>query len=182
MPLQIPTEEFEKLRRIIAARPSGASVRELLGHAELEFPKRTLQRRLDQLVSEKRLEPKGEGRARRYRVPEQQAFTSPYMFREEPAVYKIRHEWLSPEAMEIRALIQRPLAQREPVNYQGSLLNDYQPNKTFYLPKNLRKELGEIGQVGMSNFPAGTYLRQVMDRLLIDLSASSAKSVGKTGG
>ena len=66
MPYQIPNQEFEKLLRIIAGRNLGASVKELLTNPELKFPKRTLQRRLDQLVSEQKLEAKGQGRARRY--------------------------------------------------------------------------------------------------------------------
>ena len=138
MPLQIPAQEFEKLRRIIAARSSGASVKELLEISELGFPKRTLQRRLDQLVSEKRLEPRGEGRARRYVVPKEEPFYSSSVVREDPPAFKVRHDWLSAEALEIRTIIQLPLAQRNPVNYQGSFLEIYRPNKTFYLPEDLR--------------------------------------------
>ncbi|MBC7980656.1 MAG: Fic family protein, partial [Armatimonadetes bacterium] len=90
--------------------------------------------------------------------------------REDAAVYRTRHGWLSPAALEIRGTIQLPVSQRNPVGYQGSFLDAYHPNKTFYLPESLRKELEDIGQVGLSALPAGTYLRQVMDRLLIDLS------------
>ena len=180
MPLQIPDQEFTELLRIIAARPSGASVKELMENSEIGFPKRTLQRRLDQLVSEKRLEPQGEGRARRYRVAEQPVFPNSPVVREDPPIFRVRHDWLSQEALDIRAIIQRPLAQRGPVGYQGSFLEAYQPNRTFYLPENLRKELAEIGQVGMGDLPAGTYFRQVMDRLLIDLSWNSSRLEGNT--
>ncbi|MEO5917566.1 MAG: Fic family protein [Luteolibacter sp.] len=180
MPLQIPTKEFDNLLRIIAGKASGASVKELLAEPALGFPKRTLQRRLDQLVSERRLKPAGKGRARRYLAPEEEPLPRTLVVREDTPVYKTRHEWLSPEALEIRAIIQRPLAQRNPVNYQGSFLEAYQPNKTYYLPEGLRKELAEIGQVGMSDLPAGTYFRQVMDRLLIDLSWNSSRLEGNT--
>ncbi|MES2921236.1 MAG: Fic family protein [Verrucomicrobiota bacterium] len=181
VPLQIPVQEFDDLLRIIAARVYGASVKELLENTELGFPKRTLQRRLDQLVSEKRLEAQGQGRARRYIAPRQNHFPmTASVVREDPPVYKIRHDWLSPEALEIRGIIQLPLTQRTPVNYQGSFLDGYRPNKTFYLPESLRRELGEIGQVGMSELPAGTYFRQVMDRLLIDLSWNSSRLEGNT--
>ncbi len=180
MPLQIPAQEFEKLRRIIAARAYGASVKELLEISELGFPKRTLQRRLDQLVSDKRLEPRGEGRARRYIVPKEEPLPTSFVVREDPPAFKIRHDWLSTQALDIRTIIQLPLAQRTPVNYQGSFLDSYRPNRTFYLPENLRKELGEIGQVGMGDLPAGTYFRQVMDRLLIDLSWNSSRLEGNT--
>ena len=186
MPLQIPAQEFDKLLRIIASRGAGASVKELLELTELGFPKRTLQRRLDQLVMEKRLVPKGEGRARRYLVARKEELPgseySPMgsVVREEPPVYKSRHDWLSAEALEIRAVIQLPASQRTPVGYQGAFLEAYQPNQTFFLPEDLRKELREIGQVGMGELPAGTYLRQVMDRLLIDLSWNSSRLEGNT--
>jgi len=180
VPLQIPAQEFDKLRRIIAARAYGASVKELLELPELRFPKRTLQRRLDQLVSEKQLEPRGEGRARRYVVPKEKPFPVSSVVREDPPAFKVKHDWLTTEALDIRAIIQLPLAQRTPVNYRGLFLDAYQPNRTFYLPENLRKELGEIGQVGMGELPAGTYFRQVMDRLLIDLSWNSSRLEGNT--
>lgn len=180
MPLQVPTQELDHLLRIIAARMNGASVKELLENNELEYPKRTLQRRLDQLVSENRLEPQGQGRARRYVSPHYDSFPMTSMVREEPPVYKIRHDWLSPEALDIRGIIQRPLTQRVPVNYQGSFIDKYRPNKTFYLPESLRNELRDLGQVGMNELPAGTYFRQVMDRLLIDLSWNSSRLEGNT--
>ena len=177
MPLQIPEQEFTDLLRIIAAKRSGASVKELL---EVGFPKRTLQRRLDQLVSERRLVPQGKGRARRYLVAIEEPLPFSSVVREEPAHYPARHDWLSPAAMEIRGIIQLPLAQRTPVNYQGSFLDAYRPNVTFYLPEILRREFAEIGQVGMGDLPAGTYFRQVMDRLLIDLSWNSSRLEGNT--
>jgi hypothetical protein len=57
---------------------------------------------------------------------------------------------------------------------------DYEPNITFYLPASLRRNLAEIGYVGMSELPAGTYLRQLMNRLLIDLSWNSSRLEGNT--
>jgi Fic family protein len=180
VPLQIPDLEFERLHRIIAARPSGASVKELLASPELGFPKRTLQRRLDQLVSDKRLEPRGQGRARRYLARIQENASMSSMLREEPTVYSTRLDWLSSAALDIRRVIQLPVSQRTPVGYQGSFLDAYRPNKTFYLPENLRVELENLGQVGLSALPAGTYLRQVMDRLLIDLSWNSSRLEGNT--
>ncbi len=180
MPLQIPAQELDHLQRIIRARPLGASLKELLAIPELGFPKRTLQRRLDQLVSADRLAPKGQGRARRYLAREQDHFPMTSRVREEPPVYKTRNDWLSPPAREIRAVIQLPVSERMPVGYQGAFLDAYQPNRTFYLPEILRKELEDIGQVGLSALPAGTYMRQVMDRLLIDLSWNSSRLEGNT--
>ncbi|NQX01060.1 Fic family protein [bacterium] len=180
VPLQIPEHEFAQLYRIIATRPSGASVKELLANSELIFPKRTLQRRLDHLVSQRRLEPRGQGRGRRYHAADYDPYPMSSVVREEPPVYRPRHDWLSPEAQEIRALVELPVSQRRPVGYQGSFLDAYRPNETYYLPESLRHELEHTGQVGLSALPAGTYLRQVMDRLLIDLSWNSSRLEGNT--
>jgi hypothetical protein len=158
-------------------------VKELLALPSLEFPKRTLQRRLDQLVSQGDLQPVGEGRSRRY-VSTVKRFVpdsvSSGMVREEPPAYGGGHEWLSAESLQLRTALQLPLSRRKPVGYQGKFLDAYEPNVTCYLSGKLRDELEEIGQVGLGELPAGTYLRQVMDRLLIDLSWNSSRLEGNT--
>jgi hypothetical protein len=182
MPLQVPAEELSAVRQIIRRFPNGASVGELLALPEIHFPKRTLQRRLDQLVSEGRLTPKGEGRARRYLIREIYAPAEldppSAVVREEPR--DLEPEWLSPEARAVRKVMSRPVNQRTPVAYNGHFLDAYEPNRTFYLPAALRDELKALGQVGLEELPAGTYLRRVMDRLLVDLSWNSSRLEGNT--
>jgi Fic/DOC family len=191
MPLQVPAEELRKLVRIIQASFQGCSVGELLELPDLNIKKRTLQRRLDQLVSEGRILSRGEGRGRRYigtgtapppqarvwsaTVQEDERFRGS-LLREEPG----DHSWLSDEARNIRAVVEQPRAKRTPVGYQGAFLDAYLPNRTFYLPEAMRKQLAEMGQVGLTDLPAGTYVRQVLDRLLIDLSWNSSRLEGNT--
>ncbi|RYD20783.1 MAG: Fic family protein [Verrucomicrobiaceae bacterium] len=176
----LPQREEDHILEVISRFPGGASVADLLPAFSATFSKRTLQRRLDHLVSERSISPKGEGRARRYVL----AYRSPVV--SEPAPEYPRrgatsaHEWLSGEGAELRTAIQLPLARRMPVGYNSGFLTSYQPNKTAYLPESLRRELETIGQVGLSNLPAGTYLRQVLDRLLIDLSWNSSRLEGNT--
>lgn len=182
MPLQVPAEDFSALLRIIGRFSNGASVGELMALPEVPFPKRTLQRRLDQLVGKGCLSPKGEGRARRYLVrevyaPAEQDPTSAVV-REEPR--EADPEWLSTEARAVRKAMSRPVNQRTPVAYNGHFLDAYEPNRTFYLPAALRGELRALGQVGLEELPAGTYLRRVMDRLLVDLSWNSSRLEGNT--
>ena len=190
MPLKIPAQEFQNLGTLIMSRDGGASVKELLALPTLGHSKRTLQRRLDLLVSTGVLEAGGEGRARRY-FSVKKKFTyhmmkdaflnsEPMFVGEEPPVYNARNQWLSIEAKAISRTIRLPLSERTPVGYKGAFLGVYQPNETFYLPAALRQELEGIGQVGLGELPAGTYLRQVMDRLLIDLSWNSSRLEGNT--
>jgi Fic/DOC family len=187
MPIQITETEYQSLLQRIASRPDGASVKELLADPAVTSPKRTLQRRLDHLLSEKLIVPVGEGRARRYRVPARLSYRTalggtppPIMLREDPPELPVVREWLSYEAREIRALIQAPLSERVPVGYQSGFLHAYQPNVTFYLPLPLRQELEDLGQLGLGELPAGTYIRQVMGRILIDLSWNSSRLEGNT--
>jgi Fic family protein len=157
----------------------------------LAIKKRTLQRRLDQLVGEGKILSRGEGRGRRYLRTESMPQPSRWsrdtapgeddrfrgnLLREEPG----DHAWLSDEARNIRAVVEQPRARRTPVGYQEAFLDAYLPNRTFYLPETLRKQLAEMGQVGLTDLPAGTYVRQVLDRLLIDLSWNSSRLEGNT--
>ena len=185
MPKESLSHEQETLLRIIRLRALGASVKELLASPHLNLPKRTLQRRLDQLVHEGQLKPVGEGRARRYVANAsegyQEDFSEPTaVVREEEPSVAPGSSWLSPEGRRLSLEIRQPLVSRQPVGYQGSFLDVYQPNVTRYLSEPVRSELARIGEVGMMDLPAGTYLRQVMDRLLIDLSWNSSRLEGNT--
>jgi hypothetical protein len=53
MPKLIATDELDALLRAIAGFPNGASVEEIRSAPAIELPKRTLQRRLAQLLSGK---------------------------------------------------------------------------------------------------------------------------------
>lgn len=191
MPQQVPAKELGQLVRIIRASPDGQSVGELLALPDLGIKKRTLQRRLDQLAREGKIRAQGEGRGRRYvaspnmPVPHVSRWSLPpdendrfrgSVLREEPG----DHAWLSDEARNVRAVVEQPRAKRTPVGYQGAFLDAYLPNRTFYLPEALRKQLAEMGQVGLTDLPARTYVRQVLDRLLIDLSWNSSRLEGNT--
>jgi len=93
---------------------------------------------------EQRLVKAGRGRALRYLLP----VVSP-VTKDKTLAPTVDQDWLSPTAVEIRNVIQRPVARRTPVG-QGAFLDAYKANETFYLPTNLRRELAEIGQVGQS--------------------------------
>jgi len=87
---------------------------------------------------------------------------------------------LSPEAESIRKRLAEPLGLREPVSYQRSFLDAYRPNETFYLPGSLRERLMVAGGPIEPGHPAGTYARQVLEYLLVDLSWASSNMEGNT--
>ena len=69
---------------------------------------------------------------------------------------------------------------RTPVGYHRTFLDSYRPNETYYLSKDIRDELLSQGQAVSTNEPAGTYARQLANRLLIDLSWNSSRLEGNT--
>jgi hypothetical protein len=178
MPLKISVQELDHVFQKVGAHASGASVGRLLQDPGLGIKKRTLQRRLDHLVAQGRLQPQGEGRGRRYVVVldhEWEPDVGRSVLREDPHGLV-----LSPESIHLRALVEQPLSRRRPVGYTRSFLGGYIPNKTAYLPETVRKRLQALGRSSAQNVPAGTYLRQVLHRLLIDLSWNSSRLEGNT--
>jgi len=100
-----------------------------------------------------------------------------YPRREYPVV---DHARLSPMAVSLQAAIRQPISQRTPVGYRREFLDAYRPNQTFYLPEETRAHLKAIGQPQIVERKAGTYARQLLERLLIDLSYNSSRLEGNT--
>lgn len=72
------------------------------------------------------------------------------------------------------------MADRAPVGYQREFLDGYTPGDTQYLMESLRRHLRELGRTADDQRPAGTYARDILNRLLIDLSWSSSRLEGNT--
>lgn len=86
----------------------------------------------------------------------------------------------SPAGQQQLQQIRQPLFKRPPVGYQREWLLAYQPNQTFYLPSQQRELLRQQGAQTLADAPAGTYARQIYQRLLIDLSFNSSRLEGNT--
>jgi hypothetical protein len=87
---------------------------------------------------------------------------------------------VSPQGASIRDHVRQALMRRRPVGYQREWLDAYQPGVTFYLGESLRGQLHEMGRTPASERPAGTYARDILGRLLVDLSWASSKLEGNT--
>ena len=160
----------EDLKKSINASENGLALSALVG----EFPdtsRRTLQRHLKNLVDQQQIEASGKGRARIYRgISKATASTSDNTI----------DAMFSADSAEILRYINQPITERTPVGYQFEFLEEYQPNKTHYLSKPLRKRLWEMGKTDPKDAPAGTYTREILNRLLIDLSWASSQLEGNT--
>lgn len=85
---------------------------------------------------------------------------------------------LSSKAKLSRKLLHRPRAFRPPVAYDPGFLEAYTPGSDWYLPIELRTRLSVLGTTAYANQAAGTYARDIMQRLIIDLSWGSSRLEG----
>ncbi|MDO8543394.1 MAG: Fic family protein [Opitutaceae bacterium] len=181
----ISDEQLDTVLRAVRRHPGGASIDDILAAVRPVVPRRTLQRWLAVLVGQRRIVPEGATRSRRYRAAEavptlpagRGARADPPPTAAGKDLDPIR---LSAAAKEIKRRVTRPLTQRQPVGYKLSFLDGYRPNVSAYLPPALRKKLAALGRTTGETLPAGTHLRKVLDRLLIDLSWNSSRLEGNT--
>lgn len=157
----------------VARSPDGLGI-EALQRVFPDVARRTLQRHLALLTSNGKLLPVGRARARVYTSGTAEGRRVAEAGYAAPAIP------LSSEGDEVRALVRRPIEQRMPEGYARSFLADYVPNRTAYLSGPLRERLQRMGRSPVVDRYAGTYARQVLNRLLIDLSWSSSRLEGNT--
>src|SRR6266850_403135 len=179
MAKRIPEKELTEIEEIVRRYPDGVTFKEIADELKTEFPRRTLQYRLKYLVDEKRLVTEGERRWVKYRVRKDQHIEIPAGTLElEPQTAIVLP--LSRAAIEIQKYLQQPISARKPVGYNREFLESYRPNETTYLSPAERARLRDTGNPNIAPQPAGTYAKQILSRLLIDLSWNSSRLEGNT--
>lgn len=141
---------------------------------------RTISRRLSDLVSAGRLVTSGRARALRYLLAPTIGTGHLIAGQSQVAGEGEIYVPISTEARQVRDYVRKPVAQRRPVGYHREFLERYVPNKTWYLPSVLRMRLHALGKSSRDERPAGTYARDILSRLLIDLSWASSRLEGNT--
>ncbi|HRP94802.1 MAG TPA: Fic family protein [Rhodocyclaceae bacterium] len=175
-----PTEELKLIESIVTDHPKGLGISAI----ETEFERRqgmrpnrrTLQRRLQKLIDARRLTKEGESIALVYKPTADAERRTDEVKAPEADLYVP----VSPEGAAIRDRMRLPLMHRQPVGYRRDFLEAYQPGATFYLPESLRSQLHEMGRTPVGERPAGTYAREILGRLLVDLSWASSRLEGNT--
>lgn len=155
----------ERLLEAVGRFDDGASIEQI--EATIKVPRRTLQRRLSELARNGHLRATGGRKHRRYQIPRDDDEAPEQLV-------------LSRQGEIVQALIRRPLSTRGPVGYVPQFLESYRPNVDAYLAPAMRARLHQLGRTAGPERPAGTYARQILSRLLVDLSWASSRLEGNT--
>jgi Fic family protein len=168
---------------MISAQQDGLGIDAIAQQLDHTLLRRTLQRRLALLVEQGRIQMLGEARSVRYARP--LPTVHGVLAAQEEVGDTMRavgevYVPTSPEGAEIKAYVRQSRSLRPPVGYKLEFLEQYHPNHTAYLSPVLRDQLHAMGRSPADQTPAGTFARDILNRLLIDLSWASSQLEGNT--
>lgn len=170
MARDVPHSEHLDLLRILSESKRALSAAEIHGQLTLKIPRRTLQARLKTLVEDGTVTRQGQVRSTKYRLAAH-ASAPPQTSAALP---------LSDQGRSALAYVSQNIAARNPTGYNQTFLEEYAPNTTRYLSEQLVDELSNLGRVGAHEQQAGTYAKQILQRLLVDLAWNSSRLEGNT--
>ena len=185
MPKRVTADDLRQVERAIEHLSDGMSLAQLQAALGDAFSRRTLSRRLAELLAAKRIRRSGEGGATRYsRVSDASSAESTKAVIDGVASFDTPDGPvtipLSPAGRQILDYVSRGVGARTPRGYDRRLLDAYIPNRTAYIPDNLRAHLQKIGKPIAAERAGGTFTRDILDRFLIDLSWASSRLEGNT--
>lgn len=179
MPKRIEEQELTQIERQVTAHPNGIGIGNLLSALAADgivINRRTLLRRLGILLAAQRIKVSGTRKGSRY---SKGGSLGANRIQSDSESYE-EYIPLSSAARDILAYVRRPIHGREPVGYQRDFLLSYTPNITFYLDPTVIAHLHSIGRPQELALSAGTFARQLLGRLLVDLSWASSHLEGNT--
>ncbi|MBV1878709.1 MAG: Fic family protein [Pseudomonadales bacterium] len=167
-------QQLEQIVAAIARNPAGIARGKLAETLTFTVNSKTLQRRLASLVNAGRILKKGDKKATRYYPLQTSSETSKGQERDKT------YEIFSQKSQNVLIFLDIPHHARERLSYKRAFLEEYVPNETTYVPKTLRAKLFQQGKRFDQQLAAGTYARQICQRLLIDLAYNSSRLEGNT--
>ena len=173
------TQQIEAIIQAFDRLDGVASIEEIKAASGLDIEIRTLQRRLAELKKSGFVKTSGDKRSTRYHNAMPRV-DRPMSFVEEPSQPYATSIELSEKSQEISSLVSLPVHRRKPVGYKREFLESYRPNIDSYLTQEDKKWLTEISKTLREDQPAGTYAKEILNRLLIDLSWNSSRLEGNS--
>jgi len=149
--------------------------------ADIDVPDRTLRNWLRDLVEEGVVEFQGERKGRRYRIRDRTS--NPGLATvtvDVPTPSMLVQPLFSAESQAVINRVEAPLYTRTPATYREDWLQAYVPNESAYLTPSRRNELEALGKRDPIYGRAGTYIRKIYHRLLIDFTFNSSRLEGNT--
>ncbi|MBP6104504.1 MAG: Fic family protein [Gammaproteobacteria bacterium] len=177
MPKSTLNTELELIEKVIACYPKGVGLDILLKVNELTFSRRTLQRRMKQLIESGRLKVSGKGAGTQYQSAVSLPNSTPTTFVVSYGSFEIP---ITDASQSILKYVNHSLNDRKHVVYNRTFLDDYQPNKSAYLSESIKAHLRDIGQNSVDPQIVGTYGKKILSHLLVDLSWNSSRLEGNT--
>lgn len=166
--------EADEIVAILKKNPKGLSRGQISEIITFPINSKTLQRRLASLAENGLIVKKGEKKATKYYPSDVSPKETKGHSRDNT------HDIFSPASENILTFLDAPPHARKKMSYNRDFLDSYVPNKTAYVPEKVRKQLYKEGKRFDKTLAAGTYAREICQRLLIDLSYNSSRLEGNT--
>ena len=167
-------KHYREIVDVLETHPEGIHRGELSDLLKISINYKTLQRRLADLANEGKIRIEGIKRGTKYFPISHKLGT------EEPTLRDRKNAIFSDTSNTVLKFLDKPLHSRDKVSYNRSFVESYAPNETIYVPIKQRDLLNKEGKRFDEELAAGTYARQISERLLIDLSYNSSRLEGNT--
>lgn len=167
-------QELEAIRTALNQFKDGASLGDIKTTSRLDIALRSLQRRLEKLHELGEITLSGKTRSTLYHLVLAGGSG------EGKAQPDKSQASLTTGGRKILAMISRPKQQRSPVEYNRYFLQLYRPNNDSYLSREEKTKLAEMGKTARFDQPPGTYARETLNRVLVDLSCNSSRLEGNS--
>ncbi|MBX3256273.1 MAG: Fic family protein [Chitinophagaceae bacterium] len=166
-------DDLRTITEALKQFPDGAAIDDIRRTSSLTISLRSFQRRLEKLMADGIVELTGA------------THTAKYILKTKPETNKAPEKEtvipLSATSHEILNILSVPFEKRNKTSYNRQFLDAYRPGVDFYLSAEERIELAkESATLLGTDQPAGTYAKNILQRLLIDLSWNSSRLEGNT--
>ena len=167
-------QQNQEILTLLSKNPEGLSHSQIYELISFTINNKTLQRRLAALADNSRIIKTGERKGTRYHPSDAPIEVFKGHLKDKKATI------FSPKGQKKLKFLDAPPYTREKVSYNREFLDSYTPNRSQYVPKKVRETLFQEGKRFDTPLAAGTYARQICQRLLVDLSYNSSRLEGNT--